>query len=124
MIIANKWLGLCWEGRQQLYLPAGITSFVTGSPKGEGLIPSCLVLNLSLLNFSKESQGSFSLREKDTKGVCFQKANLKHNFGHLFSPGEEFIENYLGTRIDAASDDNCDFTAISTWAANSDISIH
>lgn len=37
---------------------------------------------------------------------------------------EKFIENYLGTRIDVASDDKCDFTAISTWAANSDISIH
>lgn len=123
MIVVNKWLGLCWEGRQELYLPADITSFVTASPKGEGLIPSCLVLNLSLLNFSKESQGSFSLREKDMKRVLFQKANLKHNFGHLFSP-EDFIENYLGTRIDVASDDNCDFTAISTWAANSDISIH
>ena len=124
MTVGNKWLGLCWEGRQELYLPAGITSFVTGSPKGEGLVPSCLILNLSLLNFFKESQGSFSLWEKDMKWVLFQKSNLKHNYGHLFSPGEEFIENYLGTRIDVAADDNQDFTAISTWAANSDSSIH
>ena len=64
MIVGNKWLGLCWEGRQELYLPAGITSFVTGSPKGEGLIPSCLILNLSLLTSPRSPRGVLAYREK------------------------------------------------------------